>query len=189
MFAEQARCVVILYRPEWGSTRWTRIEETAVRNRAHDQGYDFALFVPLHEPPVVCPVGTEKQTVDWIGTMGLASAAAAVIEARARELGAELHAETLEERTSREARRIQFEAEREKVLRWEQGAQAFQAMKIELFRSLADAAAQRANESQSFVKLATSETGAHSICWASIDGLSVSGAPQYANSVGEGKVG
>jgi len=41
VFGKEARIVAVLLRPEWGNTRWTRIEETAIRNRAHDQGYDF----------------------------------------------------------------------------------------------------------------------------------------------------
>ena len=40
VFGEQARTVAVLLRPEWGQTPWTRIEETAIRNRAFSQGYD-----------------------------------------------------------------------------------------------------------------------------------------------------
>ena len=41
VFGEQARLVVVLYRSRWGQTPWTRIEETAIRNRAFEHGYDF----------------------------------------------------------------------------------------------------------------------------------------------------
>jgi hypothetical protein len=43
----EARIVVVLYRDGWGQTPWTRIEETAIRNRAYDEGYDFLVVVPL----------------------------------------------------------------------------------------------------------------------------------------------
>ena len=49
VFATEARLVVVLYRENWGQTRWTQIEETAIRGRAFDHGYDFTLFIPLDE--------------------------------------------------------------------------------------------------------------------------------------------
>jgi len=45
VFKEQARLVAVLLRPEWGNTSWTRIEQIAIKNRAYDEGYDFATFV------------------------------------------------------------------------------------------------------------------------------------------------
>ena len=83
VFGKQARVVVVLYRKEWGQTRWTRIEETAIKGRAFDEGYDFTLFIPLddtHEVPKWLP-----KTRIWFdlarwGTSG----AAAVVEQKAR---------------------------------------------------------------------------------------------------------
>ena len=46
VYAKKARVVVILYRPEWGETNWTRVEQEAVRNRAFSEGWDFTLFIP-----------------------------------------------------------------------------------------------------------------------------------------------
>ena len=43
VFGSEARIVFVLYRENWGKTPWTRIEETAIRNRAYDEGYDFVL--------------------------------------------------------------------------------------------------------------------------------------------------
>src|SRR4051794_8510262 len=53
VFGEQARLVVVLYRSGWGQTPWTRIEETAIRNRAYEHGYDFVKFIPLDDNPSV----------------------------------------------------------------------------------------------------------------------------------------
>ncbi|MGJ4748719.1 hypothetical protein ACQV5M_20325, partial [Leptospira sp. SA-E8] len=36
VFSKEARVVVILYRQGWGKSPWTRIEETAIRNRAFE---------------------------------------------------------------------------------------------------------------------------------------------------------
>ena len=53
VFGKEARIAAVLYRQGWGQSRWTRIEETAIRNRGHEHGYTFALFIPLDEPPKV----------------------------------------------------------------------------------------------------------------------------------------
>ena len=47
VFFQQSRIVVVLYRDSWGKTPWTRMEETAIRNRAFDDGYDFTTFIPV----------------------------------------------------------------------------------------------------------------------------------------------
>lgn len=95
VFSEEARVVVVLYRSGWGGTPWTRIEETAIRNRGYEEGYDFALFVPLDDPPNV-PKWLPKNRM-WIGLerWGVESAAA-VIEARVQEEGGEPRPETVE---------------------------------------------------------------------------------------------
>jgi len=53
VFNKESKIVVILYREKWGKTPWTRIEMTAIRNRALNEGYDFAILIPLDEPPVI----------------------------------------------------------------------------------------------------------------------------------------
>jgi hypothetical protein len=35
----------VFYRQEWGETPFTRIEQTAIRNRAFHEGHSFTLFV------------------------------------------------------------------------------------------------------------------------------------------------
>ena len=49
VFGEEARIVVVFYRTEWGTTPWTRIEETAIRDRAYTEGYDFTIFVCMDQ--------------------------------------------------------------------------------------------------------------------------------------------
>ena len=45
VFGNQALSVAVLLRAGWGKTPWTRIEETAIRNRAFNEGYDFTTFI------------------------------------------------------------------------------------------------------------------------------------------------
>lgn len=89
VFSEEARIVVILYSGDWGKTKWTRIEETAIRNRGFDEGYDFTIFIPLEDNPSP-PKWLPKNRL-WIGInrWGIESAAA-VIEARAQEFGSQI---------------------------------------------------------------------------------------------------
>jgi hypothetical protein len=124
VFGEKSRFVVILYRETWGTTPWTRIEETAIRNRAHEEGYDFALLVPMGKPPTT-PKWFPKNRL-WLGLERYGEAgAAAVIEARIQELGGTPHQETLEERAARQARAVEFKAEREMALNSRAGVEAF----------------------------------------------------------------
>jgi hypothetical protein len=69
VYGRKARCVVVLYRKEWGETPFTRIEQTAIRNRAFQEGYEFTLFVPSEKPPSV-PTWLPKTRLwlDWNGT-------------------------------------------------------------------------------------------------------------------------
>lgn len=123
VFGEEARLVVVLYRPGWGETPWTRIEETAIRNRAYSEGYEFVTFIPL-EPPAV-PKWLPKTKI-WLGLerWGLQSAAS-VIEARVQELGGDLKdVESAHERAARFARRVAFEKNREIFLGSHEGVEA-----------------------------------------------------------------
>lgn len=123
IFGNEARTVVILYRKGWGETPWTRIEETAIRNRAYDEGYDFALFIPLDTPATVPP--WLPRTRLWLGLdrWGL-EGAASVIEARVQEAGGQVRVETFEEKTLRLKREIDAEEERKRFLSSVEGVRA-----------------------------------------------------------------
>lgn len=50
IFLAKSRLVVVLYRAGWGETRFTRIEEQAIRDRGFDQHWeDFLLFVTMKD--------------------------------------------------------------------------------------------------------------------------------------------
>lgn len=86
VFGVEAMTVVVLYREGWGDVGFTAPEATAIRNRAHEQGFDFTTFVPLDVPPTV-PLWLPKTRL-WVSRdrWGL-DAAAAVIESRVQEAG------------------------------------------------------------------------------------------------------
>src|SRR6056297_3068211 len=44
IFKDKARTVLVLYRQNWGRTNWTRVEETAIKDRWFNKGYDFLLM-------------------------------------------------------------------------------------------------------------------------------------------------
>lgn len=123
VFAKQSRVVVILYREAWGKTPWTRIEETAIRGRAYDDGYDFTLFIPLDAKPVL-PDWLPKTQL-WFGLerFGM-QGAASVIEARIQQAGGTARPETAMDRAARLSRDMQRAEERARFLSSERGMKA-----------------------------------------------------------------
>ena len=120
IFGDEARLVVVLYRSGWGETSWTRIEETAIRNRAFEHGYDFTLFIPLDKPTVV-PKWLPKTQL-WIGLdrWGL-NGAASVIEARILQIGGHVCIESIQEKALRIKRELDWDIGRKKILNSERG--------------------------------------------------------------------
>jgi hypothetical protein len=115
IFGKDARIVVVLYREGWGTTPFTRIESTAIRNRAFDEGYDFTILVPLDSPPKA-PDWLPKNRI-WVGLerWGLDGAAAA-IETRVQEYGGIPKEETVAERAARLQREAAAESDRASFL-------------------------------------------------------------------------
>lgn len=100
VFGKQARIVVVLYRLDWGKKGWTRVEETAIKNRGHDDGYDFLLLAPM-EPGISVPVWLPKPRI-WLDFMRYGvRGAAAVIETRVREVGGSVQVESAAEYAAR----------------------------------------------------------------------------------------
>lgn len=123
VFGKEALLVVVLYRQGWGETPWTRIEQTAIRNRAYEEGYDFVKFIPLDDSPAV-PRWLPRTQI-WIGLKRWGAAgAASIIESRVEELGGEPHEESVQERAARLERSLAFDAKRDKFLNSNEGVDA-----------------------------------------------------------------
>lgn len=135
VFGKESRLVVVLYRKGWGETPWTRIEETAIRDRAYYHGYNFVVFVQLDEPPSTPEWLPRTQLYIGLKRWGPEGAASA-IETRVQELGGEPHVETVAERAARLDRARNFEAHRTEFLRSMEGVKSatteFKSLKAEI---------------------------------------------------------
>ena len=111
VFGEKARIVVVLYREEWGKTKWTRIEETAIKNRGFEETYDFTIFVQIDQNskmPKWLPKNRIYYNFDRWGIEGLAP----VIESKIQEWGGQSAAETLESQAEKITRVLLRKQER-----------------------------------------------------------------------------
>jgi hypothetical protein len=123
VFGTQARIVAVFYREEWGTTPWTRIEETAIRNRAYEEGYDFVLFIPMESTQKV-PKWLPKTQI-WIGFEQWGNnGAASVIEARVQSAGGTPKTETAIERAKRRQRDLDRKRARREFLDSDNGVKA-----------------------------------------------------------------
>lgn len=120
VFGEQSRVVVVLFRGQWGQTPWTRVEETAIKNRGLEQGWDFLLLIRLDMSAPI-PKWLPKTRI-WLGfdKYGINGAASA-IEALVQQSGGDVRAETVVDYAGRIARGIDFERERVSWLSSERG--------------------------------------------------------------------
>ena len=111
VFGRDARIVVVLYRPKWGTTKWTRIEETAVKDRVLNDGPNFLTLIHL-EPGKSTPKWM-PQTRLWVdfGRLGL-NGAVSIIEERVRQSGGAVREETAEENAERLRREMEAQAQR-----------------------------------------------------------------------------
>lgn len=135
VFGSEARIVFVLYRKGWGETSWTRIEETAIRNRAFEEGYDFVVFAPLDKTSSV-PKWLPRTQI-WVGLnrWGI-EGAASVIEARVQEAGGEPKEETAEDRVARISKDIDAEKEKKAFLSSLAGAKTAKEEISNLFSEL-----------------------------------------------------
>ncbi len=136
VFGSEARIIFVLYRKGWGETPWTRIEETAIRNRGFEEGYDFVILAPLEKPPTT-PKWLPKNRI-WVGLdrWGV-EGAASIIEARVQEAGGIPREESIEDRTARLSRAIVAERKKQDFLDSEDGVRAANEEVKALFSALA----------------------------------------------------
>jgi hypothetical protein len=91
-FFSQSRLVVVLYRDGWGKTRWTNVEELAIKDRVFNGGWKHLLFVILDQqsthpawlPDTHIRLDYARYADDLVGAIKL----------RIQELGGELRLET-----------------------------------------------------------------------------------------------
>src|ERR1035437_5129062 len=87
-FLNDSRIVVVLYRENWGKTKWTAVEETAIKDRGFEHGWDHLFFIALdHESPIPKWLPEHRVRFNYTG-FGLVEAIGA-IKARVIESGGE----------------------------------------------------------------------------------------------------
>jgi hypothetical protein len=123
IYGKTARLVVVLYRPEWGETPWTRIERDAIKNRSLDEGWDFTTFVPTVDRPQMPPWLPKTRLYVGLQRWGI-EAAAAVIESRAAERGSNPREESVAERADRLRRARDLKEKQEQFQSTETGVQS-----------------------------------------------------------------
>lgn len=133
-FRRDARIVVVLFRAGWGKTKWTRIEEEAIKSRYLEDGPEFVVLMKLDvaETPVWFPVSRIWVDFNRFGTTGAAS----VIQERVKESGGAIRAETPQENAARLERERGAEAERVAFLQSERGVAAANEAVAQLFNRL-----------------------------------------------------
>lgn len=122
-FRSESRIVVVLQRKLWGSTRWTRIEETAIKNRGFEDSWGFLIMIPLDSPPTV-PDWYPHQRIWFDFELHGLDGAVTVIELRVREVGGQPkeydpadHALRISKRMSDEKQRLAMLNSRDGVSR------------------------------------------------------------------------
>ena len=125
VFGAKAQLVVVLYRQAWGKTPFTRFEETAIRNRAFSDGYDFTIFIPMAdaERQKVPPWLPKNRLYVGLERWGVEGAAAA-IEARFSERGGTVREETIDDIAAKAARVLEFKKRRDTHLASDAGVAA-----------------------------------------------------------------
>ena len=97
IFGNESHVVIVFYRPDWGNTPWTRIEQTAIRNRGFQKGYDFVFFIVI-EPDVVVPEWIPKSQLWYnyprFGVDGITAS----IENKLQTMGVDTRPPTIEEK-------------------------------------------------------------------------------------------
>lgn len=121
VFSKDSRIVVIFHSQDWGNTNWTRIEETAIKNKGFDEGYDFVILIPTDK--TVNPPKWLPKTRLWVGLerWGIESAAS-VIEARVQEFGGQIKELTVVEKLAQIDEKIKQKRKVEQLLLSPDGA-------------------------------------------------------------------
>ena len=135
VFGSEARLVVILHRAAWGTTPWTRVEETAIKNRGLQQGWDFVLVIPLDENPTVPPWIPKTQI--WLSyTQYGLKAALPVLERKLEELGGRAKPVTAQSRAQEFKRHAEWKEKAAQLRRSQQGVDAAREQVSALYSEL-----------------------------------------------------
>lgn len=115
VFRKRANVVVILYRPEWGSSQWTAVERRAIEDRHLDEGDEFCFVIAMDlENPRPPFISRYRIWLD-LNSFGIEGAVAAIAH-KLTERGAERREESLAERAARARRDVEHQQKRDRFL-------------------------------------------------------------------------
>ena len=132
VFGTEARTVAVLYREGWGERGFTEVEATAIRNKAHEFGWDFTTFIRLDKSQTLPPWFPRSRIWADLTRWGV-EGAAAVIESRVREAGGTPKELTASEVAARTVQEIRETDERRAFLDSVEGVEAAQGEFDKLF--------------------------------------------------------
>jgi hypothetical protein len=116
VFYDESRVVVVLYRDGWGKTAWTKIEETAIKNRAFNKDWEFLVVINLDTKSTL-PTWIPKPYI-WLDYEKYKSEGAiAIIDYKVRTNGGENRPETIEDKAKRFGRLKEAAKERDEFLK------------------------------------------------------------------------
>jgi hypothetical protein len=110
VFLSKSRIVVVLYRQGYGTTKWTTVEQDAIKERAFDTGWDFLLFVTLDQSPVPPWVPKTNLRLDYTK---YGDQLVGAIKLRVQDAGGHLKVETALDKAQRIRATEEAKAERE----------------------------------------------------------------------------
>jgi hypothetical protein len=135
IFGRDSRLVIVLYRPTWGTTGFTKIEKQAIDSRRVDEPQsDFLIFVKMEtcNRPAWLPASYIYGHWSELGPKGVADA----IRKRLGELGKQLPAESPANRARQMREQREWEQKRREFLHSYNGRQSFDQQAAKVFDAL-----------------------------------------------------
>lgn len=185
VFGSEARFVAVLYREGWGQTPWTRIEETAIRNRAFEEGYDFVIFIPVDTSPSVPKWLPKTQLYVGLNRWGI-QGAASVLEDRINQRGGTPKVEGVGERAKRLERSRQFDEERKAFFNGpgvQQGDKEFETLSQALEENV-----EIINRAASNISLVAKKANRQIVILERRISMNIQWRPRFINSLEEAKL-
>lgn len=115
VFRSNATVVLVLWRPGWGETPWTRVEATAIRDYCLEAGWDRMVFVRLTRDGAIPKWVPDSYIYLDAATFGVGDLAG-LTKAKALQHGVELKAPTAADRARQLAERERFSAQTKQLL-------------------------------------------------------------------------
>ena len=135
-FRTHCRLVLVLYRDGWGTTPWTRVEQTAITDRALQEGWNFLLFVTLDKTSTLPKWLPETRLRLSLPDYGIEQAVGA-IKVRLQELGGTFREQDAVQRAQAAASRVDRHKEAQQTLisqGWEAAGDEIQTVIAEVAR-------------------------------------------------------